>query len=90
MGKMLRSIFVLIFYHSIREKRFTALTLAEILIVLFVIGTVASLTIPQLINSINKADLAIIYKKKQAILAQAFNTLKAEQGGSTASIFSRN
>lgn len=48
-----------------------AFTLAEVLITLMIIGVVASLTIPTLIQNIQDAHLKVAFKKEYSIIAQA-------------------
>lgn len=50
----------------------TAFTLAEVLITLAIIGIVAALTIPALINTINDAQYKTAYKKAYSMICQAF------------------
>lgn len=63
-------------------KSSMAFTLAEVLITLLIIGVVASLTIPGIINSTNKAEYVTKLKKEYSILSQAFNLIKVDAGGS--------
>lgn len=55
---------------SFKINRF-AFTLAEVLITLGIIGVVATMTIPTLMNNINDAQYKTAYKKAYTILSQA-------------------
>jgi len=59
-----------------------AFTLAEVMITLLIIGIIASLTIPGLINSTNKAEYVTKLKKEYSVLNQAFNLIALDAGGS--------
>ena len=78
--------------------RMTAFTLAETLITLGIIGVVAAITIPGLINNYKAKQLRTKYLKAYSTVAQAFklmqnddiNTnIKDYEGGSFAKIFAR-
>jgi len=56
-------------------------TLAEILITLTVIGVVAALTIPTLLQNTNQAELKTALKREYANWTQAYLQLSAENGG---------
>ncbi|CDE44744.1 unknown [Clostridium sp. CAG:768] len=55
-----------------------AFTLAEVLITLGIIGVIASLTIPALINKTNKRELETAFKKQYSTLQQAVMMIKTE------------
>lgn len=57
-----------------------AFTLAEVLITLGIIGIVASMTIPTLVNNVQKREYVSRLKKTYAILNQAFQKYAADQG----------
>lgn len=59
-----------------------AFTLAEVLMTLTIIGVVASVTLPSLVNSTKDAELKTAWKKVYAELSQAFIHIVQEQGGS--------
>jgi len=59
----------------------TAFTLAEVLIVLAVIGVIAVLTIPTLLQSTNEQELKTAFKKQYSVLSQATARLVADSGG---------
>jgi len=65
-----------------RYKRRIAFTLAEVLITLLIIGVVASLVVPALINETNKVEYVTKLKKESAVLQQAFKLLALDAGGS--------
>lgn len=53
-------------------------TLAEVLITLGIIGVVAALTLPALINNTNKKELETAFKKQYSVLQQAVMMIKTE------------
>jgi prepilin-type N-terminal cleavage/methylation domain-containing protein len=66
-----------------------AFTLAEVLITLTIIGIVASLTIPTLVNNVNNAGTVAQVKKYQGVLQGALTTMMAQKGiGDLAGIYS--
>lgn len=62
-------------------------TLAEVLITLAVIGVIASMTIPGLLSSSNKAQYEVGLKKAYTVVNQALRLMALENGG-LSSIFS--
>lgn len=64
-------------------KKSLAFTLAEMLIVIAVIGVVAALTIPSLTNSTNSKDVVAKVRKVQANFEDAFGRMIAEYGETT-------
>ena len=67
------------FTHCKRKKK-CAFTLAEVLIVLGIIGVVAALTIPTLINSYEKQANLTAVKKAYSTLTQGFQMMMADTG----------
>jgi prepilin-type N-terminal cleavage/methylation domain-containing protein len=61
-------------------KKLKAFTLAEVLIVISIIGIIAAMTIPSLVNDTNKADLVAALKKADYVLGQAYINVVAENG----------
>ena len=61
-------------------------TLAEVLITLVIIGVIAAMTIPTLINKTNKQEYVSRLKKAYSTLAQATNRIIAEEGNPRADI----
>lgn len=59
----------------------SAFTLSEVLLVLTVIGLVAALTIPTLIQKVSNDQYAVKLKKEYSALSQAINTISAENMG---------
>ena len=54
-------------------------TLAEVLTTLMVIGVVAAMTIPTLMNSTNDQQLRVAYKKAMSVLGQAVQLMVAKE-----------
>lgn len=61
-----------------KKKSFT---LAEVLITLGIIGIVAAMTIPTLMQNTQNAELVTKMKKEYSVLSNAFEQLKTESGG---------
>lgn len=57
-------------------------TLAEVLLVLSVIGVVAALTIPTLIQKVNDDQYKVKWKKTYSVVSQIGTSLFSEYGGS--------
>lgn len=53
-------------------------TLAEVLITLGIIGIVAAMTLPSIVNSARNKELEAAFKKQYSILSQAVMTIKTE------------
>uniref|UniRef100_UPI004026606C type II secretion system protein n=1 Tax=Candidatus Stercorousia sp. TaxID=3048886 RepID=UPI004026606C len=66
-------------HHKIEEKN--AFTLAEVLITLGIIGVVAAMTMPTLINNTKKQELVAKYKKVYAEISQAYLMAQNNNGG---------
>lgn len=62
------------------KKFFKGFTLAEVLITLGIIGVVASMTIPTLVNNHQKQQYVSMLKKQYQALLTVFNDLAAERG----------
>jgi len=62
------------------KNKFKGFTLAEILITLLIIGTVASITVPALINETNKTELKVAIKKEYGVAQNAYNLAATENG----------
>jgi prepilin-type N-terminal cleavage/methylation domain-containing protein len=67
-----------------------AFSLAEVLITLLVIGVVAGLTIPAIINDTQEKEFQTAYKKKYAEFSQAFTLMRMDNGGTLAGMFAAN
>lgn len=63
------------------KRENSAFTLAEVLLVLSVIGVVAALTIPTLIQKVNADQYTSKLKKEYSLLSQAFTQIRTENGG---------
>lgn len=55
-------------------------TLAEVLITLVIIGIIAAMTIPSLINQTNEQESVVAVKKSFSVLSQAYKSLIADMG----------
>ncbi len=75
-----------------KNKRFASIgfTLAEILVTLTIIGVVASLTIPDLILSVQESQYIVAWKKSFSSLSQATLTMKEDNRGSLVNLFANN
>src|SRR5574344_1609757 len=62
------------------SQRYTAFTLAEVLITLGIIGVVAAMTILTLISNTQKHDTVVKLKKSYTILAQAIKLAEIDNG----------
>lgn len=60
--------------------KINAFTLAEVLITLGIIGIVAAMTLPSLINSVQGKELETEFKQAYSIISQALSRMNAEQG----------
>lgn len=67
-----------------------AFTLAEVLIVLGVVGIVAAVTIPTLIKNTQDAEFKSAWKKEFSVISQAFSMIKNDNGGSFQSLCTGN
>lgn len=64
-----------------RNKTLKCFTLAEVLITLGIIGIVAALTIPALLNNIANAQLKTAFKKAYSIASQDWEQVASENSG---------
>ena len=55
-------------------------TLAEVLITLVIIGVIAALTIPALMNKTNEQETVVAVKKAYSVLGQAYQRVVSENG----------
>jgi prepilin-type N-terminal cleavage/methylation domain-containing protein len=72
------------------HKKINGFTLAEILITLLIIGVVASLVIPALINDTQEAELKIAFKKAYSDINQATMLLINDNAGSLKGLCANN
>lgn len=56
-------------------------TLAEVLIVLGIIGIIAALTIPAILNQTQKREIVVAFKTGYSDLSNAINQIKTDNGG---------
>lgn len=61
-------------------------TLAEVLITLGIIGVVAAITIPTLLNNMNKRDNYVALQKALSMVSEAATHIRSENGNSMASL----
>ena len=61
-------------------KKDNGFTLAEVLITLVIVGVIAAMTIPTLMNNTNNQELVSKLKKTYSTMAQATNRIIAEEG----------
>lgn len=76
--------------HNTKQRKSYAFTLAEVLITLGIIGVVAAMTIPSLMNSIQDYQLKQAWKKEYSIISQAVQRMIQDNGGSAVGLFSSN
>ena len=67
-------------------RNYDAFTLAEVLITLVIVGVIAAMTIPTLMNNTNKQEYVSRLKKTYSTLSQATNRILAEEGTPKADI----
>jgi len=65
-----------------QKKRKAFFTLAEVLLTLAIIGIIAAMTLPALLNSTNKMENVVALKKAYETLSQITYSIMAENGGS--------
>ena len=73
-------------FGRVSERVAKAFTLAEVLITLVIIGVIAAITIPTLINKTQNQEFVSKLKKTYSTLAQATNLIIAEEGTPKASV----
>lgn len=73
---------------SFSNKFKSAFTLAEVLITLGIIGVVAAMTIPTLMNSTGNAEYSTAFKKIISVLNSATELMKIDNGGSLVGAYS--
>ena len=66
-----------------RNAKCFAFTLAEVLITLVIIGVIAAITVPSLINKTNNQETVSRLKKAYSTMSQATNMIIAENGPAT-------
>ncbi len=66
--------------HLGKFKRYKAFTLAEVVIVLGIIGIIAEVTIPQLVHDVQEAVLKSQFQKAYSSLSSMFSKAKADMG----------
>lgn len=64
-----------------------AFTLVEVLLVVGIIGVVAALTLPLLVNNINLAEYKNAYRKKYSEISNAMTVVAGNQGGNIGGVF---
>ena len=71
-----------------KSIKFFAFTLAEVLIVLGIIGIVAEMTIPTLMSKTRDAEMKAAWKTNYANIYQAYQMAKTDNGGDVSDFFS--
>ncbi len=66
-----------------------AFSLAEVLITLGIIGVVAAMTLPALINNIQDAQFKSAWKKEYSVINQAYEKMKYDNGNDLSGFFDR-
>ena len=69
-----------------KTHKLKAFTLAEVLITLVIIGVIAAMTIPTLMNKTDNHEYVSKLKKAYSVMSAATNSLIAEQGSPNASL----
>ncbi len=67
-------------FHFAQNDKKCAFTLAEVLITLGVIGIVAAMTLPTVINNKRNKELETAFKRSYTVISQALNMYQAETG----------
>ncbi len=70
-------------------KKINGFTLAEVLITLVIIGIIAAMTIPSLMNKTNEQETVVAVKKAYSVLSQACLRMVADYGELNPSYFGR-
>ena len=65
---------------STKVQRYTGFTLAEVLIVIGIIGMVANMTIPALMNDISNVQYVVALKKEYTVFNQALKQMALDSG----------
>lgn len=68
-------------------KKYKAFTFTEVLITLGIIGIVAAMTIPALLNSTKDEELKNMWKKEYSAISQAYLQVKQDHGGDLSEYF---
>lgn len=68
-------------------KKSSAFTLAETLITLTIIGVVASIVMPSLVQNYQEAQMKVTWKKSFSDISNAFNLIKQDHGGDLGDYF---
>ena len=63
-----------------RKQKYKAFTLAEVLITLVIIGVIAAITVPTIIQNTEKQEFVTALKKSNSVLKQAFISIARNSG----------
>lgn len=69
------------------DNKLVAFTLAEVLITLGIIGIVAAMTIPSLMQKTQDKELKVAWKKNYSVLNQVVMRMAVDNGGSIVGVF---
>lgn len=75
---------------SVKIQRYTAFTLAEVLIVLGIMGIIAECTIPTLVTNVQKQISIVSLKKSYSVLSQAYTSVQMDNSGSIKNLCTTN
>jgi prepilin-type N-terminal cleavage/methylation domain-containing protein len=78
------------FKKQIKKQIISGFTLAEVLITLLIIGVVASMVIPNIINDSQDAEIKTAWKKSYSDISQATMKMISDNGGSLVNICATN
>lgn len=75
------------YFNYLKQIKAPGFTLSEVLLVLSVIGIIAALTIPTLVQKVSNYQYVTGLKKAYSTMSQAYNLLLAENGGDISYLF---
>ncbi|MDD3013039.1 MAG: prepilin-type N-terminal cleavage/methylation domain-containing protein [Candidatus Gastranaerophilales bacterium] len=75
---------------QIALKKYSAFTLAEVLITLLIIGVISSIVIPSIVQDTQNSELKIAWKKTYSDLDLATRKIMADNAGNVKSVFTNS